>query len=182
MAERHHRVETVAEFRGEHLVDRRRVLADPLVLREAEGRPRHVCGARVRRHDENDIAEVDLLAVVVGQLAVVHHLQKDVVEFGMRFLDLVEQQHAMRMLVDRVGEQAALVEADVAGGRTDQPRDRVALHVLRHVEAHELDAESGGELAGHLGLADAGRAGEQVRADRLLAVAQAGAGQLDRRG
>ena len=34
----------------------------------------------------------------------------------MRLLDFVEQQHGMRMLIDAVGEQAALVEADVAGG------------------------------------------------------------------
>ena len=39
-----------------------------------------------------------------------------------------------------------------------------------------------GELARDLGLADAGRAGEQVAADRLLRVAQACARQLDRRG
>ena len=100
----------------------------------------------------------------------------------MRLLDLVEQQHAMRMLVDAVGQQAALVEADIAGRRADQPRDGVALHVFRHVEAHQLDAERRGELLGHLGLADAGRAREQVAADRLLRLAQAGAGQLDRRG
>ena len=59
----------------------------------------------------------------------------------MRLLDLVEQQHAMRMLVDAVGEQPALVEADIAGRRADQARDRVALHVFRHVEADQLDAE-----------------------------------------
>ena len=40
----------------------------------------------------------------------------------------------------------------------------------------------GGELLGDLGLADAGRAGEEVGADRLFGVAQAGAGELDRRG
>jgi hypothetical protein len=37
---------------------------------------------------------------VVGQLAVVHHLQQDVEEVRMRLLDFVEQQHAVRMLVD----------------------------------------------------------------------------------
>ena len=44
----------------------------------------------------------------------------------------------------------------------------------------QLDAHDPGELARDLGLADAGRAGEQVAADRLLRVAQAGARQLDR--
>src|SRR3546814_9087770 len=86
----------------------------------------------------------------------------------MRLLDLVEQQHAVRMLIDRVGEEPALVEADVARRRADQPRYRVALHVFRHVEAGQLDAERQRKLARRLGLADAGRAGEQVAADRLL--------------
>ena len=148
---------------------------------EADRRLGQVGRARIGGHDQDDVAEVDLLAVVVGQLAVVHHLQQDVEQVRMRLLDLVEQQHAVRMLVDAVGQQAALVEADIAGRRADQPRDRVALHVFRHVEAQQLDAERRGELLGDLGLADAGRAGEQVAADRLLRLAQAGAGQLDRR-
>ncbi len=88
----------------------------------------------------------------------------------------------MRLLVDRIGEQAALVEADVAGRGADQARDRVALHVLGHVEADQFDPHDPGELARDLGLADPGRAREQVAADRLLGIAQAGAGELDRAG
>ena len=36
-----------------------------------------------------------LRAVIVGQRAVVHHLQKQIEDVGVRLLDLVEQQHAM---------------------------------------------------------------------------------------
>jgi hypothetical protein len=72
---------------------------------------------------------------VVGQLAVIHDLQQDVEQVRMRLLDLVEQQHAVRMLIDAIGQQAALIEPDIAGRRADQPRDRVPLHVFRHVEA-----------------------------------------------
>ena len=85
------------------------------------------------------------------------------------------------MLVDRVGQETALIEADIAWRRADQARDRMALHVFRHVEADELQSEAERELARGLGLADAGRAGEQVAADRLLRIAQARAGELDRR-
>ena len=63
-----------------------------------------------------DVAEVDDLAVVVGQLAVVHDLQQDVEQVRVRLLDLVEQEDAVRVLIDGVGQQAALVEADIAGG------------------------------------------------------------------
>ena len=131
--------------------------------------------AGIGGHDQDGVAEIDRLAVVVGELAVVHDLQQDVEQVGMRLLDLVEQQHRMRVLVDRVGQQAALVVADIARGRADQPADRVALHIFGHVEPLQRDAHDRGELARDLGLADAGRAREQVIADRLVGIAQAGA-------
>ena len=76
------------------------------------------------------------------------------------------------------GQLAAFLVADVAGRRADQPRDRVPLLVLRHVEPdhralvveHEL-----GQRPRQLGLADAGRAEEDERADRTVRVLQAGA-------
>jgi hypothetical protein len=71
-------------------------------------------------------------------------------------LDFVEQQHAVRMLGDRFGEQATLVEPDVTRRRADQARHRVPLHVLGHVEANEFDAERDRQLARDFGLADAG--------------------------
>jgi hypothetical protein len=45
------------------------------------------------------------------------------------------------VLADTVGEQAALVEADVARRRADQPGHGVFFHVLAHVEAHEFDIQ-----------------------------------------
>ena len=100
--------------------------------------------------------------------ALVHDLQQDVEEIGVRLLDLVEHEHAVGVLADGVGQKAALIEADVARRRADQARDRVSLHVLAHVEANELDAEHLGELPRELGLADARRAGEEEGADRLV--------------
>ena len=47
---------------------------------------------------------------------VVHDLQQDVEDVRVRLLDLVEQQHRVRLLGDLLGEQAALLEADVPGG------------------------------------------------------------------
>ena len=154
------------------LLDRFLVLAFPRAAAEADGCLAHVRRPGVGGHDQDDIAEIDLLAVVVGQFAVVHHLQQDVEQVRVRFFDFVEQQHAMRMLVDGVGEQPALVEADIARRRADQARDGVALHIFAHVEAEQFDAHDRGELLGDLGLADAGGTGEQVTADGLLGLAQ----------
>ena len=85
---------------------------------------------------------------------------------------------ACGFLVTASVKQAALVEADVARRRADQAADGMALHVLRHVEADQLDAHDVGQLLGRFGLADAGGAGEQERADRLVAPAQARARHL----
>ena len=129
-----------------------------------------------------DVPEVGLAPVVVGERRVVHDLEEQVVDVGVRLLDLVEQEDRVGLAADRVGEQAALVEADVARGRADEPRDGVLLLVLGHVEAEELDAEDPGELLRDLRLADAGGAGEEEAAGRLLRAAEAGAPELDGRG
>ena len=85
------RVEAVAELGREQALDRLGVLAFPTGAAEAHHRLGHVGGAGVGRHDQDDIAEVDRLAVVVGEFAVVHHLEEDVEHVRMGFLDLVEE-------------------------------------------------------------------------------------------
>ena len=114
------------------------------------------------------LAEVGLAAGVVGQGGVVHHLQQDVHQVGVRLLDLVEQHHRVGVLADRVHEQAALLEADVAGRRADEPGHRVLLRELAHVVAMELVAQVARELLGQLRLAHAGGAGEQEGAGGAL--------------
>ena len=100
----------------------------------------------------------------------------------MRLLDLVEQHHRVRLATDRLGELAALLVADVAGRRADQPAHGVPLLVLAHVDAdHGLLGveERRGQRLGELGLADARRAEEDERADRPAGVLDAGAGADD---
>ena len=79
----------------------------------------------------------------------------------MRFLDFVEQHHLVRPPPHRLGERAALVIADIARRRADQPRHRMLLHVFGHVEAHHrglVIEQILRQRLGQLGLADAGGA------------------------
>ena len=46
----------------------------------------------VRRHDHDGVLEVDPVTQAVGQLTVLEHLQQNIEEIRMRFLDLIEQQ------------------------------------------------------------------------------------------
>src|SRR3546814_2836156 len=89
------------------------VCSSDLELAETDALARHVARAGIGRHDQDDVAEVDGLAVMIGQAAMVHDLQQYVEQVGMRLFDLVEQQHAMLILIDRVGEQAALIITDI---------------------------------------------------------------------
>src|SRR5690606_1078749 len=86
-----HRIKPVAELRREEPLDGILIIPDALLLREADCRLCHIGSARICRHDKYDIAEVDLLAVMVGQLAVIHDLQKNVEEVRMRLFDRSEE-------------------------------------------------------------------------------------------
>ncbi|MNK55171.1 hypothetical protein D3C87_741790 [compost metagenome] len=176
------RVQAVAEFGREHAADFRHFVAHHPRVRETDRRTVQGLGPRVRRHDEDDVAEVSLAAIVVGQCAVVHDLQQDVEDIRVRLFDFIEQQHAVRLLGDGFGKEPALVEPHVARRRADQARHRVAFHVLRHIEAQQLHAQRECQLAGHFGLAHARGTGKQESADRLFRLAQARPRHLDGRG
>ena len=178
--ERNDRVQPVAEFRCKHPLDGFFIVAFPLAAPDADRLLRHIGSAGIGCHNQDDIAEIDILAVVIRQASVVHHLQQNVEQVRMRLFDFIQQQNGMAMLIDGVGQQTALIETDIAGRRTDKPRYRMAFHIFRHVEADQLDPHRHSELTGDLRLADTGGAGEQIAADRFLRLAQSGTGQFDR--
>ena len=96
-------VQAVAEFGREELVDRLHFVAALAFGGKAEAGAAEAFRACVGGHNQNDVAEVGTLAVVVGQFACVHHLQEDVENVGVGFFDFVQKQHAMRLFVDGFG-------------------------------------------------------------------------------
>ena len=99
------------------------VVREPLLVgeREAERLARDLPGTDVRRHDHDRAAEVDLAALRVGQLPLLQDLEQDVEDVRVRLLDLVEQEHRVRLAPHGLRELAALVVADVAGRGADEP-------------------------------------------------------------
>ena len=132
--------------------------------------------AEVGRQDDDGIAEIDGVALAVGQPAVVENLQQDVEDVVVRLLDLVEQDDLIRPPTHGLGERATFLVADIAGRSADQSRHGMLLHEFRHVDAHHgvlVVEQKLGERLAQLGLADAGRAQEQERADRTIGILQA---------
>mmetsp|Transcript_16230 Transcript_16230/g.52877 ORF Transcript_16230/g.52877 Transcript_16230/m.52877 type:complete len:494 (-) Transcript_16230:1283-2764(-) len=91
----------------------------------------------VGRHDDERIAEVDLLALRIGQPPLVHNLQQQRSHLPVGLLELVEQQDRVRPPAHRLRQLAPLVVADVSRRRPDQPRDSVPLRKLGHVEPRD---------------------------------------------
>ena len=56
----------------------------------------------------------------------------------MGFFHLVQQDHAVGLAPNGLGEVAALVVADIARGRTNHSTDRVLFHELTHVDADQV--------------------------------------------
>src|SRR5688572_13741664 len=93
LIERDPRVESISELRGERPLDRAAALAAGRIAAEAHAAAAHLPRAGVGRHDQDDIAEISFLAVVVRQRGVIHDLQQDREEIRMRLLNLVEHEH-----------------------------------------------------------------------------------------
>ena len=70
------------------------------------------------------VPEVDPAALGVRQVPVLEDLEEDVEDLRVGLLDLVEEHDAVVLAADGLGQLAALVEADVAGRRADEPAAR----------------------------------------------------------
>ena len=134
--------------------------------------------AEVRGHDDDRILEVDHTALAIRQAAIVEDLQQHVEDIAMRFLDLIEQDDAVRTTAHGLCELAALIVADVSRRRANEARYAVLLHVLRHIDADHaalIIEERLSKGLRELRLADARRAEEDERTDWAVRVLDAGA-------
>ena len=132
---------------------------------EPEGRLfREVPGAQVRGHDDDRVTEIHRVPQPVGEPAVLEDLQEQVPDIGVGLFDLVEQEHAVRVPADALGQVPAFLVPHIPRRGTDEPRDGMAFHVLAHVETQERlvgSQQQLGQRAGHLGLPHPRRAQEE---------------------
>ena len=126
-----------------------------------------------------------MAAEAVGEAALLEDLQERLHHVGVGLLDLVEEDDAVRAAADALGELAAFVVADVAGGRSDEAGDVELLHVLRHVDLDQrlvVGEVLRGDRLGEQRLAHAGGPEEEEGADRAARVLEVGSGAAERAG
>jgi hypothetical protein len=78
-----------------------------------------------------------LRPTVVRQSGMVHDLEQDIADARVRLLDLVQEEDRIGVLADRLREEAALLEPDVAGRCAYQPRDGMS-EVIGFLRRSEL--------------------------------------------
>ena len=92
--------------------------------------------AKVARHDDDRVAEVDYTALAIGQPTVIENLKEELVELPRGLLDFVDEDDRVRLPPDVLGELTTLVVTDVARRSTNETSDRVLLGVLRTVDTN----------------------------------------------
>src|SRR3972149_6610385 len=114
----------------------------------------------------------------IRQTAIIQDLKQYVENVRMGLLYLVEQNHAVRSAAHGLRQLSTLLIAHVAWRRTDKARDRMLLHVLRHVEAHHgllVVEEELRQGPGQLRFPHSGGTEEDEAAERPIWILQAGA-------
>lgn len=71
---------------------------------------------------------------------------------------------------DPGSQQTALIKTNVSRRRTNKTADGMAFHILGHIKAQKLNAQSFRKLYRHLCFPDPGRAGKQERTNRFMFV------------
>ena len=79
----------------------------------------------------------------------------------------------MRCLINRICEQPALIKSHITRRRPYQTAHSMALHIFRHIKAHQLYTQRFCQLLCHFCFAHTCRAGEQVIPNRLFRLSQA---------
>ena len=76
--------------------------------------------------------------MTVGQPPIVQNLKQRIEDIRMCLLDLVKQNDRVGFPPDRFGQLPAFVIAHIPRRRTNETRDRMLLHVFRHIEPDHI--------------------------------------------
>ena len=144
---------------------------------------KQVLGTDVGCQDDDRVLEVHGLAHGIRDTSVIENLKQDIEYIRVRFLDLIEEDNAVRFSADCLSQLTALIVSDISWRRSDQTGYGVLLHVFTHIDTNHvvlIVEQVRRKCLRKLGLADTGRSEEQERTDRLCRVLDSGFGTDDR--
>lgn len=128
-------------------------------------------GTEVASEHNHTVSEVYGITLSVRESAIVHHLQQDIQDFWMSFLDLVKKNNSISLLSNGLGELSGLIITNVARGRSYETRYGMLFGVLGHIDSDKsllCVKQFCGQRLCQMSLTRAGAAKEQEGAQRLL--------------
>lgn len=127
----------------------------------------------IGRHQDDHVTKIDRTSLCVGKAPIVQDLEKDVEHLRMSLFDFIEEHDGVRPTANGFRELSTLIVPDIPWRRPDQTCDRVLLHVLGHIDAHERTLVIEDELCERLrrlGLSHPSGAEEDERSDRAVRI------------
>ena len=163
-------VQPVQEFRTEVrpqilVYSLLRALADSAVRLDAV---QQILGADVGCHNQDGVLKIHRPALRIRDTAVIQNLQQYVKHIRMRFFNLIKEHDAVRFSADCLCQLSAFIIADISRRSSDQPGDRILLHVLTHINTDHvvlIVEQLFRKCLCQLRFADAGGTQKQERAD-----------------
>ena len=86
-------------------------------------------------HDDDGVLEIYHASFIVCQPSIIQHLQENVPDIRMCFLDFIQQHNTVWFSPDRLCQLTALIISDIAWRSTHQPGYGMFFLVLTHVYA-----------------------------------------------
>ena len=81
-------------------------------------------------HNDHRIAEIHLPSLGICNVPVIQNLQQDIKYIRMRLLNLIKQNHRIRMAPYLLTKLSAVIMSDISRRRPDHLRHTVLLHIL----------------------------------------------------
>ena len=111
------------------------ILRNKLALICKSGDRRRTLATCVGCHYNDSIFKINLSALCIGNLTVIKNLKKNIKHIGMRLFDLIKQNNRIRATANLLSKLTCLIISNVSGRRSNDSRNRMLLHKLRHIKS-----------------------------------------------
>eukprot|EP00052_Salpingoeca_macrocollata_P017098 m.138431 g.138431 ORF g.138431 m.138431 type:complete len:427 (-) comp20267_c0_seq1:1212-2492(-) len=93
--------------------------------------------AEIAGHNDDGVSEVHAMALGVGQMPIIQHLQQKIGDLAVSLFKFVQQHHRIRAAPHSLRQRPALFIAHITRWGAYQPGHAESLHVLAHVHSHK---------------------------------------------
>mmetsp|Transcript_8673 Transcript_8673/g.17171 ORF Transcript_8673/g.17171 Transcript_8673/m.17171 type:complete len:240 (+) Transcript_8673:422-1141(+) len=95
-----------------------------------------ILATNIGGHDDDCVTEVHQSTLTISKATIVKHLKQHIENITVRLFNLIKKNHSVRTALYSFCKLATFFVTHIAWSSTNQARNRVLLHVLRHVNTN----------------------------------------------